>query len=150
MEVLIDPEEIREAQGRYLLALLECDGRIGDACVLANIRLPQVEGWRQDEAFAGLERHSQLLNDDKLRQKIHDHIEHGDIRVLLAAMKRLPEYQPKSTSTVTHQGEIKHRAIALMDDAEKDVLILEGAACIEAEFNVVDSTRKPQSGGDDS
>jgi hypothetical protein len=127
----------RANQEAYLQGLLDQGGRVSDAIKVAGVTLAMVKNWRENvEGFRDLEEECQLFHDDKIRERVDEelYVEKNE-RILLAAMKKLPEYNPARKTEVNVSGTVEH--IAKLDTAEKDALILEAAECIEAEYEVV-------------
>jgi len=124
-------EEALAAKKAYLEALLD-KGLVSKAVSIAGITLYQLDNFREDPIFRDLERQAELFQDDKLREQINAFIASGDKQIIISAMRKLPEYnQQQKNVNVNVSGQITHKAIAALPEAELDRLILEGSKLIE-------------------
>ncbi len=128
----LSPEEADLAKGRYLEALVNSGGLISEAVVSAGVEPTQLYKWRErDEEFRQMEEFAQGAIDDRLRAKINAMIEDGNERVIIAAMKKLKEFQPKSVKQLEVSGGITHEHVRKMSEEERALLITEAAGLIE-------------------
>ena len=126
-------EEAVEAMKVYLQALSD-KGLVSHALSVAGVTLSQLDTFREDPTFRDLEKQAELFQDDKLREAINNFVAIGDRQVIISAMRKLPEYnQSTKNMNVNVSGQITHKAIAAMPEAEIDRLIAEGAKLIELE-----------------
>lgn len=126
-------EEAVAAMKVYLQALAD-KGLVSHALSIAGITLSQLDTFREDPTFRDLEKEAELFQDDKLREAINNFVAMGDRQVIISAMRKLPEYnQSTKNMNVNVSGQITHKAIAALPEAEIDRLISEGAKLIELE-----------------
>jgi hypothetical protein len=137
---------LRKAKRAYLAGLMQ-GGVISDGLDSAGVTLDQLKRWREtDPEFKMLEDQAKLLDDDILRRRIRQYIQDGNIDIIKASMKRLPEYSPTQKTEVSVTGEVKHKHISELPESEIDAIIRAGADLIEADYEVVgDASRQRDS-----
>lgn len=127
----------RKAQRAYLIGFAQ-NGIVSDGLDAAGITVAQVETWREsDPEFAALERTVVQLGDDELRRIVNGLVKGGNIDVIKAAMKRLPEYNPAKKTEVNVKGHVQHEHISKLPESELDALIMAGAKIVDAEWEEV-------------
>lgn len=125
-------EERDLAKMNYLQALVNSGGLVSEAVASAGIEPTQLYKWRErDPDFVDLEEFARTAVDDALRQKINVLLAQGNEKIIVAAMKRLPEYQPKSVKQLEVSGSVTHEHVRKMDESERAILISEAAGLIE-------------------
>lgn len=104
----------------------------------AGITFQQLKRFRaEDPVFVSGEEEAALFDDDKLRKRLNDGIDDGDTRILVPAMKRLPEYQPTKQTELKISGSVEHRHLKDMSAEQKRELIAEAAA-IDVEWEGIE------------
>lgn len=141
-------DDARKAKGAYLLVLVtQKFARTSDALVATGITLNQLEKWRDtDPEFCSMERQAALALDDLLRKRIDEMVADGNEKIILGAMKRLPEYNQMKQTTVNVRGKVQHEHLIGRPEGELDAIIRSGADLIDAEYEEVESDQGTDEG----